>query len=326
MIKIENSNIIGIGHGKKITNGKQTKKNAIMVFVKKKLPKSQICEGDLIPEKVDGVPTDVIEVGDVVAFKSTKKSVDRKSRTNPCRPGMSIGHYNVTAGTFGAFVNGRGKVIEKKWKEVSGHGFLKALVSIFAKGCKIFEETNEMKEKDCKLILSNNHVLADEYSEGEPMPIGDSILQPGAYDGGTEVVATLSDAVPLKTRGNFVDGALAVPLNENMFSDDIIDIGQVKGTSDVSIGEVLKKSGRTTEYTEGKVISTGTTINITYDKGTLQFEDQIVTEHMSEGGDSGSLVLNNKNKAVGLLFAGSEKITLINPISHVCRELNINFI
>ena len=46
---------------------------------------------------------------------------------------------------------------------------------------------------------------------------------------------------------------------------------------------------------------------------------------MSEAGDSGSLILDEKNKAVGLLFAGSSKATICNEITNVCDSLNVEF-
>ena len=53
------------------------------------------------------------------------------------------------------------------------------------------------------------------------------------------------------------------------------------------------------------------------------FEEQILTNDMSDPGDSGSLVLDEANHAVGLLFAGSSSVTVINPIDAVLSSLNI---
>jgi V8-like Glu-specific endopeptidase len=44
---------------------------------------------------------------------------------------------------------------------------------------------------------------------------------------------------------------------------------------------------------------------------------------MSQGGDSGSAVLDNNNRLIGLLFAGSESSTIINRIEHVFSELGL---
>jgi hypothetical protein len=54
--------------------------------------------------------------------------------------------------------------------------------------------------------------------------------------------------------------------------------------------------------------------------------DQIVTSNISQGGDSGSLVLDENNNAVGLLFAGSDKATIFNRIQNVFRELKVELL
>jgi len=38
------------------------------VFVTKKLPKEMLDERDLIPKEIDGIPTDVVEVGEIYAL------------------------------------------------------------------------------------------------------------------------------------------------------------------------------------------------------------------------------------------------------------------
>jgi len=44
---------------------------------------------------------------------------------------------------------------------------------------------------------------------------------------------------------------------------------------------------------------------------------------MSQPGDSGSAVLDMDRQVVGLLFAGSDAATVINPIDEVFSALNI---
>jgi len=44
---------------------------------------------------------------------------------------------------------------------------------------------------------------------------------------------------------------------------------------------------------------------------------------LSKGGDSGSLVVDDRRRAVGLLFAGGPTTTLINPIGAVMQALEI---
>src|SRR3989442_227589 len=53
------------------------------------------------------------------------------------------------------------------------------------------------------------------------------------------------------------------------------------------------------------------------------FREQIVSDLLSKGGDSGSLVVDEGRHAVGLLFAGGATTTLINPIAAVAHFLDI---
>ena len=61
-------------------------------------------------------------------------------------------------------------------------------------------------------------------------------------------------------------------------------------------------------------------------KAAPSFDRQLVFSHMSEPGDSGSLILEKAtNKAVGLLFAGSNQVTIANRIQDVMELLDIEF-
>ena len=54
-----------------------------------------------------------------------------------------------------------------------------------------------------------------------------------------------------------------------------------------------------------------------------QFADQLMDGAMSQGGDSGSAVLDESNNLVGLLFAGSDTTTIMNRIQNVFSELGV---
>ncbi|EHQ90356.1 trypsin-like peptidase domain-containing protein [Desulfosporosinus youngiae] len=289
--------VIGVGQGLKEIGGVTTEQKAIIVLVKRKLPLDQLKKHQLVPKTLNGTVTDVIEVGDMQAFSAGNPAyaiLSYPRRMRPAAPGVSIGHYLTTAGTFGAVVYDR----------KSGQ----------------------------PLILSNNHVLANS-SNGRDRraKIGDLILQPGAIDGGStsaDGIARLKKYVALNeypTR-NHVDCALAQPLNNELIIPEILEIGLVRGTETAKIGMNVKKTGRTTGLTTGRIRAVNVELNVGYGRGrTLNFQNQILTTNMSAGGDSGSLVLEENNRAVGLLFAGSGQATLLNPIQTVLSLLDIEF-
>jgi hypothetical protein len=106
-------------------------------------------------------------------------------------------------------------------------------------------------------------------------------------------------------------------------------IGIVNQVRPVQLGMRVRKYGRTTEYTEGTVNLLNATVNIAYStqrgQRTARFVDQVIAQGMSQGGDSGSLVVDaSTNMAVGLLFAGSPQATIFTPIQTVLDALGID--
>ena len=81
-----------------------TDEPSVVVSVTRKQPVDTLARGPVPPE-VDGVPTDVVETGRIVAH-----NVNRRIRQRSLRPGLSIGHPAGSAGTLGAFVLKEGQL------------------------------------------------------------------------------------------------------------------------------------------------------------------------------------------------------------------------
>jgi len=98
-------------------------------------------------------------------------------------------------------------------------------------------------------------------------------------------------------------------------------------TQSASLRLGVKKYGRTTGQTTGKVQGLNATVNVGYDAGVARFVGQIIINPggFSAGGDSGSLIVSQTgNKPVGLLFAGSSSVTIANPIGAVLSALHVS--
>lgn len=61
-------NVVGVGIGYKEVGGQKTDQPSLVVMVKKKVPPSELTSEDLIPSEIEGVVTDVKEVGEIVAL------------------------------------------------------------------------------------------------------------------------------------------------------------------------------------------------------------------------------------------------------------------
>jgi hypothetical protein len=182
-------------------------------------------------------------------------------------------------------------------------------------------------------LLSNNHVLANSNAAAP----GEPILQPGRADGGTDPldrIATLSryipltfqPDVPLEDQDNLVDAAIA----EAEFNDidrQVHWIGRVRAwrpKDQVDVGTEVQKTGRTTHYTTGQITAVNATVDVAFDRGRVaRLKDQIIMTKMSDPGDSGSLILTMDGVAVGLLFAGSQQVTIANQIENVHSLLGV---
>ena len=306
------TNVVGIAAGVKWKNGQPTGEPALLVLVSYKLEKDQLTKADMIPAKLHEMQTDVLAVGYPYAGGTEPLEAGIQTlakRVRPARGGYSVGHYQITAGTIATCVYA---VLPGGTISPPAHG-----VGIPPK----------------YYILSNNHVLANSNASS----IGDPILQPGPYDGGTnpaDRIATLSRFVPITfdppvprtLHNNLVDCAIA----EAPFHDldrEIYWNGPVRGwrqKANVTVGSIVKKTGRTTNFTTGRITAVNATIDVGYGGGKIaRFKDQIVTTNMSAGGDSGSMVMTLDNVAVGLLFAGSSVAMIANQIENVRALLRV---
>lgn len=301
------SNVVGIASGVKWRKGEPTGEPALLVLVTHKVDKDQLSAEDLIPAKVQDMQTDVLTIGYPFAggCESMETGIQTLAkRARPAKGGYSVGHFKITAGTIATCVY---DILPGGSVSPPAHG-----VGIPSK----------------YYILSNNHVLANSNAAA----IGDPILQPGPYDGGTnpaDRIANLSRFIPINFAAgvsNLVDCAIA----EGEFHDldrEIYWNCCVRGwrrKQNVTVGTIVKKTGRTTNFTTGRITAINATINVGYGGGNVgRFIDQIVTTNMSAGGDSGSLVMTLDNVAVGLLFAGSSTAMIANQIENVRSLLRV---
>jgi len=307
-------NVVACGVGYKEVGGVRTDELCVIVSVVKKVLKEELTPGDLIPQALEGMKTDVQETGVIRALQ------DRTSKWRPAPGGVSCGHIDITAGTLGCLVTRGGQTY----------------------------------------ILSNNHVLANS-NQAQP---GDSILQPGPHDGGTveDQIATLEEFVPINfgtdvptcpiasgmaaifnwtarlagsqhrflafqedPEMNLVDAAIARPVSADLVEKRILEIGEPQGVGEGTLGLQIRKSGRTTGFTSGEITQVDATAQVSYGAGKMAtFTDQLMAGPMSSGGDSGSAVLDESGRVVGLLFAGSSSVTIINRIQNVMETLNVN--
>jgi hypothetical protein len=222
-----------------------------------------------------------------------------QTQVRPLTIGCSVGHYNITAGTIGAFV------------------------------------TDNRTGNIC--ILSNNHVLADESRARRGDDILqqgalDGGVRPENRIGELERHSTL-----LKRGRNYIDAAIA-SVDDGLDYWPLLLRGKPHSelagvASGIEPGDRVWKVGRTTGVTRGKVTAIEMDdVLIEFDTGDIRFDNQIEIQGsrgpFCDGGDSGSLIIDADGKACGLLFAGGEDdagrdLTYANPIKTVLSEMDV---
>ncbi|MFP5370617.1 MAG: hypothetical protein ACLGI3_07695 [Actinomycetes bacterium] len=244
---------------------------------------------------------DVQVIGRVRALSSPAPE-ELQRRVRPLRPGLSVAHPSVSAGTLGGFVRVAGRLA----------------------------------------VLSNNHVLAasDAAQVGDPVlqpgPAdgggrADRVATLTAFEdlaGGRAnlvdaAVATLDAGVDAEP-GDVPGGALTGPVPRSL---------------DIDPDELVEKVGRTTGHTSGRITAVEVDgVAVDYDDAVYRFDDQIEiaggTGAFSQGGDSGSVIWRSRDRApLGLLFAGSSTggadgtgVTFANPLATVLALLGAEWV
>ncbi len=285
---------------------------AIMVMTESALPAGRL------PATLDGYPVIEEVTGKIVAMKSGGTTVSHTARqTPPIQLGTSGGSVTDLAngyccsGTLGALVQKNGT----------------------------------------QYILSNSHVFAGDVVSGgnrKVSAIGDDITQPGFIDNacsasGANLVADLSSLSTLYPPASTpnVDCAIAQVRTAMVRTDGaILEIGTISAsTVAASVGQLVKKSGRTTGLTRSKVSGLNATISVGYSTEcggtsfTKTFTGQIVIANSRSkflnSGDSGSLMVEDvttRPRAIGLLFAGSSTTAIANPIGSVLSHLGVTMV
>ena len=335
--------VVGVGIGYRNYKERLTDQLAMAVLVEQKKPIEALSAEDLIPSDVNGARTDVVEIGRLEAL------IDPRDRLRPNIPaGVSIGHYRVTAGTLGAVVFDRN----------TGEPLLLSNNHVLANsnegeiGDAILQPgpTDHGVRPDDEVAKLHRFEQLRFYSEYGSGPTPPTTTPPLFPPGGCDIVElfvsvgnalgkvsgsskrlTSVPAAKMQTEDlpiypNRVDAALGRPNNPMLFQQTIAEIGRPNGTRVPQLGMEVRKFGRTTGYTEGTVTLMNATVDVSYgDELSARFIGQVIATPMSQGGDSGALIVEQDSlNAVGLLFAGSRRATIFTPIDTVLDILDVD--
>jgi hypothetical protein len=286
-------NIVGVGVGPKIRKGKSTATASIRFYVERKLPLKAIPKGDRLPERINGVPTDVVETGRLFAQVPIAQR-----RLRPAKGGCSVGFKAtgfVMAGTFGCLVTD---------------------------GPRRFILSNNHVLADENALPLHSPIFQPGLLDGGLVP-GDRIARLKKF--------VRIRKLPATNRVDCAIAALDTPaVAVPSILPSVGRLGSAK-PEPATVGMRVHKHGRTTGYTRGHVIDVSADVNVTYDFGVARFIDQMIIVgdggSFSDSGDSGALIVRRAgNRATGLLFAGSSSHTIANHIGDVLTALGVTLV
>ena len=303
----------------KIVNGKETEIESVRVYVEKKLPESELKKTDIIPKEVAGIPTDIIEVGKIEALILMTVERSKTDRIRPLEAGISIGNWNITAGTLGWY-----------FEDNKGNIYFGSNAHVFC------ENPTKEKQNEVRIVQPGRYdggKLPDDlvarlywyqrvYLEYQQSNCKVAKAVAGIYNSLAKLFGARTRLIPIVSEYNYIDFAVTKPVKGIEYSItafDFIPSGEFVGLAfagspkvscickakyivetgyrpveaevvEVTEGVIVEKSGRTTCHTRAKVIDASAVVRVWYGNGFAVFDDIILTEKMLEGGDSGSSV------------------------------------
>jgi hypothetical protein len=297
--------ITGVDVGYKYKKGKRTKQVVIRVYVSEK--QTNISNSDKIPKTIRGIKTDVIQAN--ASFHADDQPY------TPITGGISFGQ-------------------SEKFRLIQNDGSIALISEQGTLGAIVRDNLSEKP-----MFLTNHHVTKVMISQTEERSgkVGDIFDQPNLVGSDGKPFPNASIGKLARFAINpLVDAAVIEYQSTRPFAEEILGIGKIAGAAKAVLGMKVRKRGRTTELTHGIIDGVDATTAI---QGTsMLFQHQMVivpdtTKNavFSNSGDSGSVIVNEQNKVVGLLFAGvpalndSPQMTWANHIDNVLTQLNVHF-
>lgn len=281
-----------------------------------------------LPQTVEDLKVEWFYAGEIHALDITGITAvnDRRGKWRPAPGGVSIGHGMVTAGTLGMVVVKDGKRVI-----ISNNHVLAA--------CNQGGIGDPIYQPGIYDGGGGNDIIGTLY---DYMPIGFHIPDNGngcpianafvglcntglrAFGRRTRLKATKKPMPKGEWPKNYADVALCLPNSDDDILDEILEVGIPTKTGQAAEGYRVWKSGRTTGLTSSYVLGIDATVQVSYGSaGNAMFYNQVLCRpELLAGGDSGSVVVLAKmDTVVGLGFAGSTEMAVMNEWSEVDKAL-----
>ena len=277
---LKKENVVLVGMGKKITAGVNTQRYAIVVGVTKKVSVQTLSRKDVVPKKIKGVETDVIQVGEIKAL-DVEDAPDHKIKYRPAPGGVSIGHKDITCGTLGMVVKRNGII------QILSNNHVLANENKAEIGDAIYQPGPYDGGTADDEIAKLSDFVPIEFNGGIIPPPSDcpianfTIKALNLIAGVFGRKTRLQAVIPKATAVNTVDCALAKPNKDEDVLTSILEIGKPSGEAEADVGMKVKKSGRTTGLNHSEIALIDAVANVGYSSGSAVFDVRDVREGLT---------------------------------------------
>lgn len=307
--------VTGVGIGGRLRDGRPTGEVVLKVFVARKRSADELSPGELLPERFEGVGIDVSELPE------SQLEAGPPAPVQP--PGSPEVPATSTDGTkYRPLVGGSRVEVD-----LTGSGF-------GTLGCFLRHTTDPNRV----FALTNFHVVSVREPGGTrvlrtPTANSTKVGQPTNTSSSTKCCSDTFGVFVAGSKDTVRDAALVQLSPGTQWLAEVVGIGRLTGTHDITVAEAatqtyaVRKRGARTLLTGGVVEA----INCTHTTGGITRTNVTVvrpnpnpaippadTTFFSDGGDSGSVVVNNAREVVALHYAGSP-----NPATKVHKGLEL---
>jgi hypothetical protein len=301
-------NVVAIGFGAPTRGGERLDTPACVISVVRKLPLEELSGDQAIPRTVEvqgtQIETDVVETGHYHAFEFA-------DRERPALEGISIGHKDITAGTLGCLVV---DLAQGGKRSILSNNHVLANSNRGIPGDAIYQpgpiDAPKVPENVIAKLTRFIPVAFDGTANRVDCAVAAINGECDVYDavrgGRMGSPSPAQPAVGLLFAGSLIDTVLN-PINEVAARLQVEMTGGAGARSAVTADDVVspgapvQKTGRTSEYTTGRIWQIDVSIKVNYDGRIASYDGQIITSPMSGGGDSGSVVCRGGTGAVNLV-------------------------
>ena len=201
-------------------------------------------------------------------------------------------------------------------------------------GCSVFYKNSDnktgtagaffkLKNSEDVYMLSNRHVIVDPDCEMDTQ-----VVHPSRMDSSNEFPDQVIGSIYWRSDKDdeFLDAAISkidYPVEIGRYS--LCRNLKFKSLGKAKLHQNVSKTGRSSGITFGEIRSINCTVNVTEKiEAPRFFKHQILSNNIAIDGDSGSVLVNEDEEVVGLIFASNKKTaSFSNNINYIFNNKNI---